>query len=247
MLETLGIVQSCHIQDVSRSKFARRLGGKSVLEWIVRRASECQRLDGIVVVLADNPEGERLAELVPSDVPVVLGSQHDPLARVTAALAQFPAHAAVKINVGFPFIDPALIDRLVNTAVAHPASDYISYCARNGRPAILSPVGVFGEWFRAKALQKAERDAKLAADREQITRYLYTHPEKFNLRLIPTPAELDRDDLRLSIDSEEDWELASTILDALGPEQLEWQKIAGLLDHQPELRERMAELNRAGI
>src|SRR5262249_33780980 len=145
------------------------------------------------------------------------------------------------------FIDPQLIDRLVNTADAHPASDYISYCARNGRPAILSPLGVFVEWFRVKALRKAERDAKHAADREHATRYLYSHPEKFNLRLIPAPSELDRDDVRLTIDSEADWELAQTIFDALGPEQLDWQTIAGLLDHQPALRERMAELNRAGV
>ena len=247
MLETLGIVQVRQGNDAVRGKLARRLGGKSLLEWVVRRATDCQRLDGVVVVLSDSLEDRRLAELVPTDVPVFLGGQRDELARVSAAFERFPAHAAVNINVAAPFIDPVLIDRLVSTAAAHPASDYISYCAQIGRPAILSPLGGLAEWFRAKALRKADRDAKHAADRDQATRYLYSHPEKFNLRLIPVPPELDCDDVRLTIDSEEDWELAQTVLEALGPDHLDWQRIAGLLDNQPGLRERMPELNRAGV
>ena len=247
MLETLGIVQVRQDNDAVRGKLARRLGGKSLLEWVVRRATDCQRLDGVVVVLTDSPEDCRLAELVPTDVPVCLGGERDELARVSAVLDRYPAHSAVNINVDYPFIDPVLIDRLVSTAAAHPASDYISYCARNGRPALLSPLGGLAEWFRVKALRKADREAKHAPDRDQATRYLYSHPEKFNLRLIPMPLELDRDDVRLTIDSEEDWDLAQTVLEALGPDHLDWQRISGLLDHQPALRERMAELNRAGV
>ena len=63
------------------------------------------------------------------------------------------------------------------------------------------------------------------------------------MRLIPAPVELDRDDVRLALDSAEDWEHAQLILDALGPENLEWQRIVSLLDEHPDLRERMASLN----
>ena len=34
------------------------------------------------------------------------------------------------------------------------------------------------------------------------------------------------------------------IFDALGPDSLDWQGIAGLLDQHPALRKRMADLNR---
>jgi spore coat polysaccharide biosynthesis protein SpsF len=105
-------------------------------------------------------------------------------------------------------------------------------------------VGVFAEWCSADSLRQADREATSQADREHVTRYLYTHPEKFNLRLLPIPPELDRDDLRLTVDLEDDWEVAQTIFDALGPEQLEWQKITELLANHPRLREKMARLNR---
>jgi spore coat polysaccharide biosynthesis protein SpsF (cytidylyltransferase family) len=63
------------------------------------------------------------------------------------------------------------------------------------------------------------------------------------LRLIPVPRELDRDDVRLRIDGEEDWEHTQTIFEALGPEHLDYHRVAHLLDHQPALRQRMAALN----
>ncbi len=77
-----------------------------------------------------------------------------------------------------------------------------------------------------------------------MTAYFHAHPEKFSLRLIPVPPELDRDDVRLTIGGEEDWEHAQTIFEALGPEQLDYLRIAQLLDHQPALRKRMEALNR---
>ena len=120
----------------------------------------------------------------------------------------------------------------------------MSYCSRDGRPAILSPVSVYAEWFRTAALRKANRLARDQLDREHVTRYLYSHPEKFNVRLMPAPDEIDREDVRLTVDIDEDWDHALAIYEALGPERLDWQRIARLLDHQPALRSRMAALNR---
>jgi spore coat polysaccharide biosynthesis protein SpsF len=133
----------------------------------------------------------------------------------------------------------------VTTAHENPQCDYIGYCTRNGRPAVLSSLGIFAEWCSADALRKAHRLAISPLDREQPTRYVYSHPEEFNLRFIPIPPELEQNNLRLKIDVEEDWEHAQTIYEALGPEDLDWRRIAGLLGRQADLRERMAVLNRS--
>ncbi len=77
--------------------------------------------------------------------------------------------------------------------------------------------------------------ATAPADREEVTRYLYSHPETFRLRLIPVPSELDRDDLRLTVEHEEDWEHLHTIYDALGHEGFEWRQIADLLHRNPDV------------
>jgi spore coat polysaccharide biosynthesis protein SpsF len=244
MLKTLGIIQACFHSPRFRCNATRKLGGRSLLEWVIRRVTDSTRLDGVIVVACETEDYCAVSHLVPSDVPVFFGEGNDALARFAKALEQYPAEGVVRIRGDNLFIDPGLIDRLVTTAEAHPNCDYVSYCSRDGQPAILSPVSVYAEWFRASALYKANRMARSPLDREHVTRYIYSHPEKFSLRLMPAPTEIDREDLRLTIDIDEDWDHALVLYEALGSEWLDWQRIARLLDHQPALRNRMATLNR---
>jgi spore coat polysaccharide biosynthesis protein SpsF len=242
MLNNLGIVQACFRSSHFRGNALRKLGGRSLLEWVTRRVTDSMRLDGVIVA-CDAEDHDVIRRLVPSDVPVFSGGNGDALSRLAKSLEQYPAENVVCIRGDNVFIDPVLIDRLVTAAEASPNCDYVSYHSRDGQPAILSPVNVYAEWFRAGALRKADRSARGEVDREHVTRYFFAHPEKFDLRLIPAPSEIDREDVRLTVDIEEDWEHVLAIIEALGPEPLDWQRIARLLDHQPALRSRMAALN----
>lgn len=244
MLKTLGIVQGCFRSPRFRANAMRRLDGRPVLEWVIRRVSETARLDGVIVVADKSDDSPSFRRVVPSDVPIFFGDGKDPLARFAKALEQCHADGCIRVLGDNLFVDPGLLDRLITTAATHPDCDYVTYCSQDGRPAIHSPVNVFGEWFRTSALRKANRLAQEALDRHDATRYLYSHPEKFKSRLIPAPSEIDRDDVRLIVDIEEDWDHVMSIFDALGPERLDWQRIARLLDHQPAMRDRMATLNR---
>lgn len=245
MLKTLGIVQASFHSDSFRTNIARKLGGQSLLEWVVRRVTDSMRLGGVIVLASEAVEYRTLCRLVPPDVPVLSGDSPDMLSRFARALEEYPAEAVVRIQGDNLFIDPALIDRLVTAAECFEDCDYVSYGSRDGRPAILSPVGVYAEWFRVRALRRADRLAKNPVDRQQVTSYLYSHPEKFQVQLIPAPVEIDRDDVRLTLANEEDWDHALAIYDALGPEAFDWQRIARFLSHQPAMRMRMAALNRA--
>lgn len=247
MLETLGVVQACFGTREARAGAARKLGGKSVLEWVVRRATDSQQLDGVVVLTNDDPENSFVKNLVPLDVPIYVARQPDPLGRFAVVVKEYPARSVVRIHAQTPFVDSELIDRLVTAARCQGNWDYVGYQLRDGRPAILAPVGVCAEWIRTTALWRADQEAQLPSDRQAVTRYLYTHPEQFRIYLIPVPPPMDREDIRLSVVSEEDWELTITIYEALGPERLEWHRIATLLDRQPSIRKRMEALNRVHI
>lgn len=243
MYDTLGIVQLRH--ENRPDTVVRKLAGKSLLEWVARRASDCQRLDQLVVLLGSGDADQSFVQLVPPDVPVFVSQQPDMLGRFADILDAHPARAVVRICADNPFVDPVLIDRLATAADRGGPWDYVGYCSSDGVPAIASPLGVYAEWCTATALCDADRQATSPLDREQVTRYIFTHPERYRIQLIPVPSQLDREDVRLTINVEEDWEHAQVIYDALGPDELDWQRIAGLLDHQPALRKRMAVLNRA--
>ena len=249
MWNTLGVIDACSPSDAFLSETrhtslaTRRLSGKPLLEWLVRRISLAESLDRVTVLLPDTQASRKVGDLLPSDVSIYFGGQSDPLARMAGVVDDFEADSVVRVRLETPFVDPVLIDALIRTASRNSACDYISYSHRNGRPAIRSSIGLFAEWCKGEALLRAHREATNAADRQHPTRFLYSHPEFFALRFMPAPVALERDDLRLTIQSQEDWDNILQIVEALPPDQLDWQGISGLLEQQPAIRKRMAALN----
>jgi spore coat polysaccharide biosynthesis protein SpsF (cytidylyltransferase family) len=230
MIHTVGIVEPRLDAADGRTNATRKCGGKPLLEWVVRRATDCQRLDRVRVLIGPGFDKPAVFAAVPADVPVFVSRQADPLLALVELLAEHPAHGVVRIPGDNLYVDPVLIDRLVRTADEHPTCDYVGYCHRERRPGLASPVTALGEWCRADALRRAVREASLSSVRQPATRHLYAHPELFNVRLIPAPQELDLGSVRLTVECEEDWEHVQTLLDALGPEALDWRRVAGLLE-----------------
>ena len=246
MSHTLGVVEVPNFSYAStaHSLTTRKFGTKPLIEWVARRVTETMCVDQVLVV-ADPSLRDVVAPLLPPDLAAFFGEQRDPLARLAAAIRKAEASSVVRVRADRPFVDPTLIDRLICDANGHPRCDYIGYMSRDGGQLLQSQVGVFAEFCRADAIFMANRSATDSLDRQQPTRYVSMHPEQFQLRFLPAPAAIDRDDIRLAIDYEQDWEHAHVIFDALGPERLDWQRIAGLLADHPEMREQMASLNRA--
>ena len=245
MLDTLGIVHVAHASVGNVANVARRLAGKSLIHQTVRRVTDSMRLDGVIVVLGKDTADAEAASSIPLDVPVHFAEGQDDVARLVDGLTVYPAKAVVLVSANAPFVDPVLIDRLITTASDQSRCDYIGYRRQDGCAAGTSSLGLFAEWCSAKALRRADREATATGDRQDATRYIYTRPKTFRLHTIDVPRALDRDDLRLRIDREEDWDHAREIVEAIDPEDCDWQRIAGLLAGQPALRKRMARLNEA--
>jgi spore coat polysaccharide biosynthesis protein SpsF len=244
MLKNLGVVEACIHLPRFREKASRRIDGRTLMEWVIRRVTDSMRLDGVIVAACTEAHRELLVHLTPSDVPVFVGQGDDALALYRKLLERYPAEGVVRVKGDNLYVDPLLIDRLVTAAESTPGCDYLGHRLRDGRPAVHSPANVFAEWFRAGAIREADRLARDPAEREHVGGYICSHPEKFRLGHIPAPAEIDRDDLRLRIDLEEDWDHALTICEALGTERLDWRRIVRLLEQQPAMRRRMEALNR---
>jgi spore coat polysaccharide biosynthesis protein SpsF len=221
----------------------RRFGGKTLLEWVVRRVSDAERIDEIVVLGGEDSLSRSLVEHCPPDVRVLLSGAADRLGRFAEVVRKLRPQSVVRLSVSHPFVDPELIDRLVTAGDG--CCDYAAYRFSDGRSVMQSRLGVFAEWCDARAVLRAAQFASTADDRSEATRFIHSRPDLFNLKFLTVPPQLDRDDLRLAVHDEEDWEQVQLILDALGPESLDWQYIAALLDRQPALRARMADRNRA--
>ncbi|MBA2115610.1 cytidylyltransferase domain-containing protein [Bremerella alba] len=223
---------------------ARKLNSTPLIEWLVRRISEAELIEGIVVVMPDQPQYRDLVSLIPLDIPCHLSKKETPLARLADASRQYPSDSIVRIPLETPFCDPVLIDRLSITAQMRSDKDYVGYCLEDGCPASQSSIGLFSEWIRSEALEKASREVKSKADAYRVDTSFLNYPELFSLELLPVPASLNRTDLRFSVANDEDWEELLAIVDALGAETLQWQDVVQIIDAQPPIRQRMAKRNK---
>jgi spore coat polysaccharide biosynthesis protein SpsF (cytidylyltransferase family) len=249
MVGTLGVVDAvafCSGATLSDDPAAcqRRFGGRALWEWVTRRLSESQRLDTVAVLV---PTAMLSKLQLPPDI-LVLGTDNpDPVARLAEVALRWHPTGMVRVAAGQPFVDPLLIDRLVATAEQvgdrAAACDYAGFVSSD-RPGVReAQVGVAADWFSTDAVLRLARATK--GETTSPAFRVLQRSDEFAMRLLPLPPELDRADMRLSLDVEDDWEHARAIYEALGPDRLEWRRITGLLEGQPAMRGRMADLNRS--
>ena len=240
-MSTIGVVDVPSVaQDpIFKGLPARRFGGGSLLEWVSQRITDVQAIDETVILLG--PSHTQLAELAPSHIRVHCSDAPDALGQMLDVCESRQADAIVRVRVDSPFVDPVLVDQLVCTA-SLSGCDYVTYRSTAGKSAIQAQLGLVAEWISAPALRRAANEAE-GDMRECPTRYIWSKPERFQMKFMALPKVLDRSDLRLVLSGEEDWDHAQQIMEALGPDELDYQHIAVLLAEQPQIRQRMAALN----
>jgi len=245
MLGTLGIINGLLVTEHQRRQASRSLNGKPVLEWVARQMTDSCCLDGVIIVTDNSEENAFIQMLAPLDVPVFVARTNETLKALTESLETFPAETSVLIGMDWPLIDSMLVDRLIRAAKENSLCRYAAYrfecsCFAAGRP-----FGMFPEWYRSQALHEANRKATDPIHRKFPGLYFLESCPSDALERIPAPSELDREDIRLTVEDEEDWEHVVQIFDAMGSEDdTDWYRICELLIQQPELRSRMAHCNK---
>ena len=228
MLKTLCIIDGLLTTDRQRRNASRLLGGKTVLDWVVRQMTDSMRLDGVVVMTDHSEENMFVKMMTPLDVPVLMTNAADTLSALSKTLESFQAEHCVYIGLDWPLIDSHLIDRLIIAAESNPSGQYAAYQfdndARRGRP-----LGMFAEWYDVKALHRANRKATDPMHREYPGLYFLERAEKDALTLIPAPDPFYEHDLCPTLESEEDWENITMIFESIDADNIHWRRIAELL------------------
>jgi spore coat polysaccharide biosynthesis protein SpsF (cytidylyltransferase family) len=204
---------------------SRAFHGLSLLEWTVRRLSESTMIDQFVITG------------LPSYLPAIQSAslcgakwmpslQNDPLHRVYEVAERTQATWLVLVSPTCPFLDPALLDRLVKSAWNRPEADFVGFMASKHPRYDLSRLGLVSEICTRQALRQAiDRKLDTTVD---IVNVFRSHPNLFQMRWVPLPEALDRSDLRFALETAEDWEQAYSYVEAAG-DDLSWQRLVELV------------------
>jgi spore coat polysaccharide biosynthesis protein SpsF len=184
----------------------------SVLQHCIRRLQESTRLNQIIVAtsteLSDNPI-ESIANY--EQVPFYRGNLHNVLDRFYQAAKAHQLDIIVRITADCPCIDPKIVDFALSEHIRLGAD----YSASGGSGL---PRGTDTEVISFHALEEAWQKATIAYEREHVTPYIYkTAPENFKIHRLEVPQNLQMPDLRITLDTTEDYALLNSIFDALYP------------------------------
>ena len=173
-------------------------------------------------------------------VSVYRGSENDVLQRFIEASECFHLDGIIRICSDNPFLDINELRRLIDS-VKESNADYVSFKI-NDTPSIKTHFGFWAEYVTLAALKKVRDRTSKPIYHEHVTNYIYTHPDEFKIKWLSTFAFLqNREDIRLTIDQEDDFKIAQLIFNKLSSLQRNCgiEDIVNVLDENPALLESM--------
>lgn len=209
----VAIVQARMLSTRLPGKVLLQVNGRPILSYQIERLLQAKKIDQIVVATTTRPEDTPIADFCKKEgVAVFCGSEEDVLDRYLQAAVHFNATTVVRITGDCPLIDPMLVDAVIET-YQKGSYDYVSNTQIHPYPR-----GMDTEVFSFNALQIAVAEAKKRSEREHVTLYFYSNPEKFHLGQvkITTPGTKD---YRLTVDTEEDFQVIEALIVALYKKQ----------------------------
>lgn len=203
-----------------------------MLELMVERLKRARTIDGIVVATTELPFDDPIVDLAHRlQIGVFRGSEEDVLARVLGAAQANQAEVIVETTGDCPLIDPFILDKVV-ADFRIGGADFVS----NALP-YTTPRGTDANVFTTAALDEVSRITQDPADREHVSLYFYEHPGKYRLRNVTTDFPPEIAQLRLTVDTPEDFELIRQVYESLYPVNPEFSlaDVLALLERRPEL------------
>lgn len=233
------IVQARMTSTRLPGKILKEMLGKPLLGYQVEQLRRVRQADALWIATTDAEQGNPQTSQPIVDfceqwgVPYVRGSETDVLSRYHQAAQAAQADVVVRLTSDCPIIDPAVVDRVIEAYRADPqAYDYVSNTLERTYPR-----GMDTEVFSFAALETAHREAMLPHEREHVTPFFYTQPERFRLGNVAHP--VDESQHRWTVDTPEDFALISRIIEALYPEKQSFamQDVLTLLAQHPDWTE----------
>jgi spore coat polysaccharide biosynthesis protein SpsF len=214
------------------AKVLMKICDKTIINLIIKRLSQSKKIDDIILAIPNTNQNDVLEEYAKKiDCHYYRGSEEDVLSRYYRTARQFDINEIVRVTADCPLIDPMLVDLMID----HYLKENVHYAAIGVEGNF--PRGLDAEIFSFDTLKKVNIEAQNCYEREHVTPYIYEHPELFNIKFIEAPDNLRRPEIRLTIDTQEDFNLVREIFENLYKEdQLFYTKdVIDFLDRHPEL------------
>jgi len=179
------------------------LAGKPLLSHIIERIVAVPAVNRVVLAIPESPDNVPLADLAKKKgIDWFAGSEDDVLGRFHGAAEKFGGDLIVRVTADNPFTDTFFAGMAVEKALETGAD----ICAPGGLP-----LGTAVEVISRTALDAAFEEGNLPHHREHVSPFIKEHPERFTIVRFDAGLGTKYGNLRLTVDTREDFLLAETL------------------------------------
>lgn len=184
----------------------------TVLEQVIRRLKKSKRLNNnIILAVAEEDHRDLINIAEKEQIMFFKGSISNVLSRYYFAAKQNNLDVVARITSDCPCIDSEIVDAVIDKHITSKAEYTSNTLIRT------YPRGFDVEVFNFTALDKAYKNAKEDYEIEHVTPYIYKNPGLFKIIQHEGSKDLYEPDIRVTLDTEEDYALLCFIFDYLYP------------------------------
>ena len=205
MPKTLVIVQCRYGSTRLRGKALFPLCGLPLLSFLLKRLQEGLPTDQYMIMLATTErQDDDVIESwgMENHIEVVRGETENVLRRYIQCLQRYSADSIVRVTADNPLTCPEILKTCVNELQQYHA-DYVQSQE--------TPYGAGVDVFRSEIVRMMDEEAREQYEREHINAFVLKHPERFTIRFSQAQKAVARPDLRVSVDTKQDWENVKAI------------------------------------
>lgn len=229
-MKTVAIIQARMGSTRLPGKVLADIYGKPLLCRLLDRIQRTKYIDELVVATTINQEDDGLVKWLSSNsIKFFRGSEADVLDRYFQCATKFGANIIVRVTADDPLKDPTIIEKAIMLCLSNEEIDYVSNTLK---PTF--PEGLDIEVFRMRALTQAQKEARLLSEREHVTPYIWSNPEKFIIRQFEMVPNLSH--WRWTVDKPEDLEFVRHIFGYFDDKpNVCFREIIAYIEQNPEL------------
>jgi len=224
MSDNIGIIIQARMRS-SRlpGKILKKLGSKTLLGQIFFRLSFLSRPAEVVLATSDMKENDSVRDFCRSSgISCFRGSEDNVLERYVCCAEKYGFKHVVRLTGDNPLVDIEEIDRLIGFYLSE-GLDYADSFQD-------LPVGMGAEIFSIGSLRESSRLGKEPHHIEHVNEYVRENIKRFKYAALSVPIEKSRPDVRLTLDTEEDYKKISYIVNSAKNEFITTQEAIILSD-----------------
>ena len=229
-MKIVAIVQARMGSTRFPGKVLKKIKNKPLIDYVIGRLKLSRSIDQIIIATSIKSQDDLIVNYAKEKgIKFFRGSEEDVLSRYYNAAKENNADVIVRITSDCPLIDPDIIDDLIANHIKNKA-DYTANIIKRTYPR-----GFDVEVFSIKSLIKSFDEADKKYYREHVTPYIREHPEKFKLYNIEAGNKLRRPEIRITVDTIEDFNLIGKIYENFDNIDFRAEEIIDFLDKNPQL------------